>query len=353
MIRPEDIAPHLGKTSVFPEANRTPFYIVAPRYVRTSAGIKALHLLCHHLNSLGVPAFMVILPRAFTRQPTNPDWNTPLLTQAIADYHHAQGLVPVTIYPETVSGNPLNAPLVMRYVLNYPGLLGGDTHYAADEILYGYSKKLAEAVGVPDQVLFMPLSDAHLFTPPPDGTPRAGSCFWASKYRAMHDGALMPITDGSIEITRDRPDSPSQTEIADLFRRSEVFYTYENTALIIEALLCGCAVVCLPNPHFTESIGADELGWNGIAWGTDPAEIARAKASVSNARANYLQLTDQYWTQLLEMVNHCTKQAEATQQARIIISSGSWHYLRNVCSAALAFYRRHGLLRLVRRIAHI
>lgn len=350
MIRPEDIAPHLGKISVFPEANRTPFYIVAPRYVRTSAGIKALHLLCHHLNSLGVPAFMVILPRAFTRQSTNPDWNTPLLTQAIADHHHAQGLTPVTVYAETVPGNPLHAPVVMRYVLNYPGLLGGDTHYAANEILYGYSKKLAEAVGVPDQVLFMPLSDAHLFTPPPEGSPRAGSCFSASKYQQVHGGKLLPITEGAVEITRDQPDSPTQAQIADLFRRSEFFFTYENTALIIEALLCGCTVVCLPNPHFMESIGADELGWDGIAWGDSPEEIARAKRTVSMARAHYLRLNDEYWLQLMHMANHCAQQAAAAKPRMLQLQSGWKDTFVAISKAAIHFYKQYGFVSLVTRI---
>jgi hypothetical protein len=48
----------------------------------------------------------------------------------------------------------------------------------------------------------------------------------------------------------------------------------------------------------TELVAANEMGWDGFAWGTDPAEIARAKATVHLARARYLSNYVKFWDQL-------------------------------------------------------
>jgi hypothetical protein len=347
------LLPHLGKDSIFPKA-RHPFYIVTPPYVRSSAGIKALHLLCHHLNLLEQPAFIVAHPN-FAPEETlsNPDWNTPLLTQALVRHHHAQGLTPIALYPETICGNPLRAPVVMRYVLNYPGLLGGDVSYDASEIVYGYSSRLAEAAGAPGRVLFIPVSDGSVFHPPgPDAPPRRGTCFWAAKYRYFHNGELFPVTRDSLEITRDLPDSPDPRQIADLLRRSEVFYAYENTALAIEAVLCGCPAVFLPNPHFTESIGQEELGWDGFAWGDDEAEIARARSTVAQGRERYLKLNDLFWKQLRAMANECQRRAQSVayaQPIRFPLENTPEQLLRS-CKGALRYWRQHGTKAMARKI---
>jgi len=206
------------------------------------------------------------------------------------------------VYPETITGNPIGGRTIVRYVLNFPGQLAGDSIYAPEEIIFGYSSALAAAGGAPAQVLFIPASNASIFTP---GEPRArqGSCFWAMKYRIVHGAEPLPITADSIEITRDLPDSPEPAAIAELFRRSELFYTYENTALALEAALCLCPTVFLPNPWLTEVIAAKEMGMDGFAWGPDPAEIARAKETVHLARERYLATYGQFWDQLSSFVS--------------------------------------------------
>lgn len=272
--------------SIFPEL-RHPYYIVTPRYTNTSAGIKALHLLCHALNRAGERAYLVIHPNWYLKRPTHPDLLTPVLTPEAQALDFKRGLTPITVYPEVVTGNPFLAPLVVRYVLNFPGLLGGDATFHPDEYLLGYSHALAEHLGVPHRVLFIPVSDTRIFKPTPREQ-RRGTCFYAGKHKDHHRGKLLPITAHSTEITRDLPDSQTPEQIAGLLRRSELFYCYENSALAIEALLCECPVVFLPNEYFKQSIGAAEIGWDGIAWGADPAEIARAKATVVAGRANYL-----------------------------------------------------------------
>jgi hypothetical protein len=96
---------------------RRPYYIDAPAYRRTSAGIRVMHLLCHALNSIGEEAY--VYPTE-----TNPTLNTPLVTPEISARHKAAGREPIVVYPEVVPGNPRKAASVVRYVLNRAGLLG-------------------------------------------------------------------------------------------------------------------------------------------------------------------------------------------------------------------------------------
>lgn len=315
---------HAGVDWLLPQ-RRHPYYIVTPRYVRTSAGIKVLHLLCHALNRAGERAYLITHPYCLPQYATHPELITPLLTKATVEHDFATGLAPIVVYPETVHGNPFKAPFVVRYVLNFPGLLGGDSQYREDEFCIAYSENLARSIPSSRLTLFVPASDPRTFSPVPEQE-RRGTCFYAGKYKSHHGGALFDITRDSTEITRDFPDSPTQPQIADLFRRSELFYCYENTALAIEALLCGCPVVFLPNPYFDRVIAAEEHGWDGIAWGVDPDEIARAKRTVHLARDNFLRHFDVFHDALGEFVALTQSEADGRQYETAVAVP----YLRNV-----------------------
>lgn len=308
-----------GRVPVWLDVSRRhPYYVVAPPYVGTSAGIKVLHLLCHALNNMGERAFVVVRP-TISKSPVHPGLRTPLLTKEVIEYDLKEGLMPIVVYAETVSGNPLGAPFVVRYVLNTPGLLGGDRDYPDEEFCVAYSQALADVVPRVQQTLFIPASDASIFRPPEHGIVRNGSCFYAAKYRQL-GGALFDVTRDSVEITRDLPESPTPPEIADLFRRSELFYTYENTALAIEALLCGCPVVFLPNAFLQSIIGIAEHGMDGIAWGEDPQEIARAKATVSLARARYLHLYEESERGLVSLIARTQEAVQGRCYRNAVIS---------------------------------
>ena len=45
----------------------------------------------------------------------------------------------ITIYPEVITGNPLNAKKVVRWILYHPGINGGDKIYSNDELIFTYS----------------------------------------------------------------------------------------------------------------------------------------------------------------------------------------------------------------------
>ena len=292
---------------LYPDENLHPYYIVAPPYTRYSAGVKSLHLLCHSLNLRGQQAFMILLPDLPIGLPAlNPNLLTPRLTQDIADNHLAAGRCPVVVYPESISGNPMRAPLVVRYVLNFPGLLGGEKTYPPEDILFGFSSVLAKSVGQPDNALFVPVVNINIFRHSVEAEPRSGSCFYAKKFKDQFPNGLFEQTKDSIEITFQY----SLEEMADIFRRCEYMYCYENTAVALEAQLCGCPVVFLPNPHLTDIIGTSELGREGYAWGDSPEQLEWAKRSVHKVYENYLETQDRFWKQLDHFMNVTQKAAD-------------------------------------------
>lgn len=281
--------------------NASPYYIAALPYTRFSAGVKALHLLCHSLNRRGQNAYMLPIGNEGLFEQDefcDADLLTPILTPQLAKRHLEEGPAPITVYPEIISGNPFGGASVVRYVLNYPGILGGNKIYDENELCFSYSKVLAAHTDYPDNILFIPASDTHIFYPSSTDNKRKGTCFYASKYQKAHKGKLFDVTKDSLEITSGSPNSQTPQEIAEIFRSSELFYTYENTALAIEATLCGCPAVFLPNAHLQSIIASEEFGTEGFAWGNSPQEVARAKESVKNAFNNYTRNIKKFYENL-------------------------------------------------------
>jgi len=236
------------------------------------------------------------------------DLLTPLLTKTILERHLSNGAYPITLYNETIPGNPFHSPCAARFYGNFPGLLGGGA-VSSDELNFGYSKVLAEAIGSPDNVLFIPTVDTSIFFPSNSGEERKGTCFYAGKFKEIHYGKTFDITNDSIEITRETHIWSPQM-IARTFRASELFYVYENTLLVTEAIICGCPAVVLPNPYMTESIAKVELGEYGLAWGTSPSQIQFAKDTVHKGWQMYNQSLSLFPRHLASLIEKTQAYAE-------------------------------------------
>jgi hypothetical protein len=295
--------------NLYPEA-RHPYYLVCPQYTVKSAGVKAIYLLCHYLNVRGYPAFLITYPEVNLEavEEITFDLISPALTKPMLKRHLRNGQAPITVYPETVRGNPFSAPCVVRYYLNFPGLLGGGP-VSADELNFGYAQVLAEAIDSPSNVLFIPTIDTNVFHPPTANEVRKGTCFYAGKYQEICKGKLFDITKDSLEITRGR-DAQTPPEIAQIFRTSELFYAYENTMLISEAILCGCPAVILPNPYMTQSIAKAEFGEYGQAWGASPEQIAYARKTVEQGWPRYGECIKMFHEHLSLFIEKTQKYAE-------------------------------------------
>lgn len=296
--------------SLLPDHSINPYYIVTPQYARTSAGVRALHLLCHWLNKRGMRASILFL-NSKRGTATHPDLLTPVLTQAGVDLHFSEGRTPIVVYPEIVTGNPTGSRCVVRFLLNVPGLLGGESHFGKEELVLGYSRHLAELCGVPEQVLHVPVIDTNVFFPG-EHEERTKTCFYAMKFQTVHEQSVFGVPQGAIEITANRTDSQSPQEIAAIFRRSKQFYCFENTALATEAVLCGCPAIFMPNRYLERPIALHELGWDGYAWGDTKSEIDRARATVQKGWVNYTSTIDVFFDQLNWFIDTTQRLAAAT-----------------------------------------
>lgn len=277
-----------------------PYYIVSPRYVRTSGGVRVLFRLADLINKAGGSAFVFLWPYFNHELASSPMDVAPFLNRRIVDYHFQNGLTPIVVYPETVRASKFAPPVRVRYLLNYNELLFRNEPLEADDYILAFSQAIDEQIRLdkPRRTIFLPVSDPVFFCPPSELVRRSGGAFYAGKFKYHFGGKTFPITDGMPEITRDRPDSQTPEQIRLLFQRSEFFYCYEDSALALEAILCGCPTVFLPNEHFQKPLGGKELNGLGYAWGASAEQMRHAQDTVVAAREEHLRRLDEIQGQI-------------------------------------------------------
>lgn len=260
------------KISFFSSLN-APYYIYGLDYRQSSAGVRVLHYLCHSLNELGEEAYIFA-------NSTSPYLRTPLLTEEIMLRHASINRMPIAIYPEIVPGNPMQAPVTARWILNKPGHIGGDAVHHPDELLFVYQQKYTPE-GTKTYPLYIPAVNSRIFNDWNNAYEgkRQGACYYAHKF--LHFGGMLTHhAKGATSLCQDIP--RSHEEIADILRRSEVLYSYEPSAIVSEALQCGCPVVIVPSEYISKNYSYDELTGPGVEIGTDDQALARAKETIKN-----------------------------------------------------------------------
>ena len=267
-----------------------PYYIYTPNYRRNSAGIRVLHMLCDALNRSGYEAYVVA-------NVLNPDLMTSCLTTEVRALHRSQGLEPIAVYPEIIDGNPLEAGVVVRYLLNQPGYLGGSGVYDPDDLQFAYSRGLLQP-GIPEEnVLHLPPIDLSIFCPPvhPDKRIPGKVCYYQGREgRAKIEPGFLPPD--ATEVTAEFPDS--WEGLADLFQQCEYFYLAERSGLAAEAALCGCIGIVLPGQYAPGQLSEFENKNYGTAWGNTPERIARARDTLPLVRQTQLEHQAKFWTAL-------------------------------------------------------
>lgn len=266
-----------------------PYYLVAPDYRRNSAGIRVMHMLCDALNRCGYESYV-------STSIVHPGLVTPYLTQQRVDMHKAQGLEPIVIYPEVVSGNPLGCDVVVRYLLNTPGFLRQIDGFGEDDIMFSFTKGLM-LPGMPEKnVMFLQPIDLNVFKLPDDPSKRVPGkvCYYQGRLERGIDKSLLP--DDAIEITGSYPDS--WEELVDIFQTCEFFYSSATTALSAEAVLCGCIAVVMPGEGAPLDFSVDETGNFGCSWGLAPEDIDRARRTLPLLRERLEREELEFWNSL-------------------------------------------------------
>ena len=192
-----------------------PWHIHAPPYTHASGGVVVLHRLCHKLRQLGVDAAVGTID-------LNPLWDTP----------HRPDPLPgsIVVYPEINAGNPLGAECVVRYVLYFPGALGGDVTYDASELVVTYRGVYCPGAPV---VAISCIDETRFHSRDPK------TCDVVYLHKGGAEGAPMPR--GALVMTDGWPKHRALS--AALLRSARRLYSYDvHTAVTLEARMCGAEV---------------------------------------------------------------------------------------------------------------
>ena len=295
------------------ETRRSPYYILAPDFRHSSAGVRNLHYLCHVLNELGFEAYVsgASVVSDFLR--------TPILDEATIERHFRSGRMPIAVYPEIVSGNPLHVPVVARWLLNKPGALGGDVVFGRNDLIFHHLPWCLPD-GLDGYPLYVPSVDTRIFNNEnnPLDSKRSGFCRYANKYLAW-GGKIKPEHESFQSLGHEVPLTPE--EIATILRRSEALYCYERSAIIQEAVACGCPVLNVPSGYW--DIQSDEVLEGGMEIDAGPASLEKAKSEIGDSAQSLRDNQNQAIWQIQEFGRHTQEHAKKIREIPFSLSSRS------------------------------
>jgi O-antigen biosynthesis protein len=274
------------------------YIFFVPDYVGHSAGIVCLYALCSFLGRLGYPAYLSYYPHE-ARVP--PPLVLPSIPLRKARTMSRFGYT--VVYPETVTGNPIGGPHVARWVLNRPGLLGGEEVYDERELVFCYSNIYLPYIR--NRVagkLMMPTLDETIFYHDDKVQNRNLECYYVGK-SSFKEGYF--DKNKVFQITRVSPD---KKELGKLFRVSRMLYSFDNiTALVGEALACGCPVTIIPDGTIRwEDLELGEIGTDGVFWGLGGA--GQKEIDVKKVQERYKRAKSEFREQLIEFIYITQKQ---------------------------------------------
>jgi hypothetical protein len=334
---------------------RNPYYIYAPRWIDTSAGIKALHYFCHALNRAGENAFLILTEAIHGDTPrVSGLLRTPILTQEIAESHFQAKLTPIVIYSETIPGNPLDANCIVRYLMNYAGILGGPRRFDNQELKIAFSESIAEKYRIENHqepfVLFIPPID-----PRPFNFNEHKSNFqltYAGKYRAFIGKPPRMGNLRNIEIFRDGSKQQNRPEVINLLHDAKVLYSFENSSIISEAILSGTPTVLVKNVFFEELIAEKELGTAGVTWSDSEKEIEVAKKETIKGRQIYYQRINEFTDRLAEFIDLSQEFSQGFDTKTIKVPNYQHFISQHRLSLAFQILRNQGASVLLRVLYH-
>ncbi len=246
------------------------FLIWATPFDIGSGGSVALHRLAHNLENAGQTALIWSSRK-------NPDWLGTLVLDSGA---MPTGRDIIAVYPEVVFGNPFSAEHVVRWILNTPGVCGGDGVYGANDLIFNWSNAYTIPFARKANGMLTAFRDYSHFRDL--GYQRQGCCYvvrkGSQKPRNQH-----PPTATCLDDYMQRG---GDQYLIENFNRHARFISYDHaTMLSVFAVLCGCESIVIPDGRRTIAQAvADGGGMSGVAWG--PHDLNRAIATRHLAKSH-------------------------------------------------------------------
>jgi hypothetical protein len=267
------------------------YLICSPPYNEKVGGIIFLHHLCHLINKNGgdaylfplntrpvkiygafkalIKKYLLSLFRVSRKYKKNESFTTPLAKKLPVSLEKW-----IVVYPEIVSGNPLKAKNVVRWLLHKPGFQTGEVNYSSGELYFkvhsGFGDFCLPGSLTSEHLLSLRYFPLNQYNEVGISFDRAGSAYLIKKGIKRTD--LPNNFDGPVI------DNLTHQEISGIFKKTKVFVSFDlYSAYSKLAVLCGCDSVVIPME------GISEESWFpnpedrfGIAYGFDNLNWARA-----------------------------------------------------------------------------
>lgn len=238
------------------------FLVCTPPYQHNSAGIVVLHELCDAIVRLGYVAHILLIDQQKLFISEDPRLYSPELRRVTIPPKLSENWIKqvlergITIYPEIITGNPLNARQVVRYFLNSDGVITGKkSEYQQHDFCLAYNSVYFKN---PHAILTWEKKSPLLNeTNAPPWEERSLNLTYIGK-----GIKYLPCfrIEGSVLLSATWPQT--KPELALLLQNTKYLYTWDSqSALNSDAMLCGAKIVFLQFSQASEeTLKAGELG---------------------------------------------------------------------------------------------
>ena len=278
------------------EKKKINFVIWAPPYSVESGGGLALHKLADLITQNNEKCYIYSSSK-------NPLWSGELITKK--EFDNLNKNQTVVIYPEVVYGNPLGSKYVVRWLLNSPGVVGGDENYNSQDLVYTYwpyfSVKSTK-IKIVGQLRALDFSQNSSFTN--NNLTRQGQCYvtrkGVEKKHNQHNADALCLDNKTIK------------ELPKIFNEKETFISYDHASYIsVLAALAGCISIVIPDGISSKGDWKKALPIfeYGIAYGFEDIEWAK---QTQHQIQNHLENLEKESEMLVSnFINDCYSKTQA------------------------------------------
>jgi hypothetical protein len=269
------------------------FIIAAPVFDYNSGGSIALYKLCHLLNKIGIKSsiYPLVSNTEFLTHQEDLEYyllefekkipneiNAPNCRYSIEEISNNKNAI--TIYPEVIHGNPIQAKNIVRWFLHHPGFHTGSVCYGTNEYFIKYNNWIKDIDIINSKMSKLLLQITHfpfeIYNNKNTSKTRKGTafCLRKGKNRKIAQKILNEINfdpENSIVI-----DGKSHEEIAEIFKSAARFISFDtDTAYSFFAALCDCESIVIPEDNISiENWRPSPEERYGIAYGIENITFA-------------------------------------------------------------------------------
>lgn len=271
------------------------FLIWSPEYDDSSGGIIALHKLADLIAKQGESCYILS---------NNTIENSSAKT--LKDLQNVSLDINKTmmVYPEIVNGNPNGAKHVTRWLLNTPGVCGGNGIFDDNDLVYKYYDyfQAPDETKVKGELRTFNLKLNQFYN---KNLKREGECYIIKKGK---NKTLDKHHPQSINIDTYINDD----YLVEIFNTKETFISYDSMCFHLQqAALCGCVPIVIPDKGISkeEFIKKAPVNKYGVAYGFD--DIDHAKTTMPLLKDYLIEMEKQSFEQVKKFIsdsyNHINK----------------------------------------------